>query len=259
MTSIANKTTDSTETAIMETRHGFLSLADTDFTGMVSEELDGLSLTFDRIKMPGAGGAQYIMPGEEDDLETVKEFSAVILYHHPMLCYYKNDYNGGNAPPDCGSLDGEVGVGDPGGQCATCPLNQFGSGKNGSKACKNKRRLYLLREGEVFPLLMSLPTGSLGSFTQYIKRLLAKGRKANSVVTRFSLKKVKSKGGIDYAQAQFSVDRPLTPEEYTLIVPLAAQVKTYSQRVALDGDAAIEETKDYIDLETGEVLRPLGG
>ena len=34
----------------------------------------------------------------------VKEFSAVILYHHPVLQYYKEKYTGGSNPPDCGSF-----------------------------------------------------------------------------------------------------------------------------------------------------------
>ncbi|MDR1598389.1 MAG: hypothetical protein LBS11_00690 [Oscillospiraceae bacterium] len=116
----------------------------------------------------------------------------------------------------------------------------------------------MLREGEVFPMLLSLPTGSLGMFTRYIKRLLGKGRKTTSTVTRFTLKKETSKGGIVYAQAQFALDRALTPEEMRLIEPLAAQVKEYAQRVAFETDAMIE-VEYSIDPETGEVITPLGG
>ena len=74
---------------------------------------------------------------------------------------YATKYTGGNQPPDCCSFDGVTGEGEPGGACRKCPLNQFGSGENGAKACKNRRRIYVLREGEIFPLLLSLPTGSL--------------------------------------------------------------------------------------------------
>jgi len=76
-------------------------------------------------------------------------------------------------------------------------------GKTASKACKNRRRIYVLREGEIFPLILSLPTGSLKEFSRYIKRLLSKGKKSNSVVTRFSLKKATNSSGITYSQAQF--------------------------------------------------------
>ena len=50
---------------------------------------------------------------------------------------------GGSNPPDCGSFDGITGTGTPGGICKNCPFNQFGSGEGKSKACKNRRMLYL--------------------------------------------------------------------------------------------------------------------
>ena len=89
----------------------------------------------------------------------------------------------------------------------TRPCGTDGTGENGGKACKNKRRIYILREGELIPLLLTLPTGSMKEFAVYIKRLLAKGKKSHSVVTRFSLKKVNNAGGIAYSQAQFGVAR----------------------------------------------------
>lgn len=64
--------------------------------------------------------------------------------------------------------------------------------KNGAKACKNRRRLYLLREGEIFPMILSLPTGSLKGFTRYLMRILPKYKNSNAVVTRFTLKKANS-------------------------------------------------------------------
>jgi hypothetical protein len=116
-----------------------------------------------------------------------------------------------------------------------------------------------LREGEIFPLLLSLPTGSLKEFTKYIKRLLSKGRKSNSVVTRFSLKKATNSGGIAYSQAQFAIDRPLTAEEYALIGKLSEQVREYSRRVGFEADNTVETDIDeapFADPETGEVIPP---
>ena len=247
-------------TALQAQNTGFLALAHNNIGAMMAEELDGLDAGFERIKIPAAGSIVFEMPGEGDETETVKEFSAVILYHHPLFCYYKNKYTGGNNPPDCGSFDGIDGFGDPGGKCKTCPLNQFGSGENGAKACKNRRRVYVLKEGEIFPLLLSLPTGSLREFTRYLKHLLSKGWKSNAVVTRFSLKKATSNSGVVYSQAQFAIDRPLAPEEYSLIEKLSGQVKAYSSRVAYDYDAVTSEYEELnIDPETGEIVQPLGG
>jgi len=192
--------TNKKETALQAQNKGYLALANNDIGTMMAEELDGLDAGFERIKIPSAGSTVFEMPGENDETETVKEFSAVILYHHTLNCYYKTKYTGGNNPPDCGSFDGIEGFGDPGGKCKTCPLNQFGSADEGNgKACKNRRRIYVMKEGEIFPLLLSLPTGSLKEFTRYIKRLLSKGRKSNAVVTRFTLQKATSSTGVVYS------------------------------------------------------------
>lgn len=241
-------------------KSGYLKLADFNMNEAMAEELDGLDGGFERIKIPSAGSTVFEVPGENpNEPDAVKEFSAVILYHHPLFAYYKDKYTGGSNPPDCGSFDGVIGEGDPGGNCAKCPYNQFGSGENGSKACKNRRRIYVLREGEIFPLLLSLPTGSLKEFSRYIKRLLSKGKKSNSVVTRFSLKKAVNSGGIAYSQAQFAVDRNLTAEEYALVSKLSEQVKAYSKHIGYEVDSSAEAAADElnVDPETGEVIQPL--
>ena len=157
-----------------------------DLASVFAEEMDGLTPTFERIKIPSGGGISFEVPGDDpENPDSVKEFKAVILYHHPINCYYKEEYTGGNNPPDCGSMDGHVGIDAESGEvknCAECPFNKFGSGKNGAKACKQKRRIYLLREGEALPTLLSLPTGSLAAFSRYIMNLLGKGKKSNAVV-----------------------------------------------------------------------------
>ena len=210
-----------------------------DLASVFAEEMDGLTPTFERIKIPSGGGISFEVPGDDpENPDTVKEFKAVILYHHPINCYYKEEYTGGNNPPDCGSMDGHVGIDAESGEvknCAECPFNKFGSGKNGAKACKQKRRIYLLREGEALPTLLSLPTGSLAAFSRYIMNLLGKGKKSNAVVTQFSLKKAQNSGGINYSQAVFALDRSLTPEEMTNVNRMTEQVKALANRVvALD-------------------------
>ena len=131
-------------------------------------------------------------------------------------------------------MDGKIGIEAETGEvktCAECEFNKFGSGKNGAKACKQKRRIYLLREGEALPTLLSLPTGSLGEFSKYVMRLLSKGKKTNAVVTKFTLKKAQNSGGINYSQAVFAVDRLLTDEELKSILPMSEQVKTMATKV----------------------------
>lgn len=232
---------------------GYLALQDFDLANVMSEEMDGLSATFERVKIPSGGGIMFEIPGENpDEPETVKEFSAVILYQHSLNAYYKSEYQGGSNPPDCGSYDGHNGEGNPGGNCDSCPLNQYGSGKNGAKACKNRRRLYLLREGEIFPMILSLPTGSLKAFTRYLMRVIPKYKNSNAVVTKFTLKKASSNTGINYSQAQFAVERALSPEEYQLISAMTEQVKALSRNVGYDAEDSLS-----VDPETGEIIEPL--
>ena len=236
---------------IMNTNN-YTALKDFNLAEALTSELGGMDISFDRVSIPAAGGQAFEVPGElPGETDMVKDFSGVILFHHPMFTYYRERFSGGNNAPDCGSYDGITGVGNPGGVCATCPLNQFGSGENGGKACKNKRRIYVLREGELIPILLVLPTGSMKEFSVYVKRLLAKGKKSNSVVTKFSLKKVTNASGIAYSQAQFAVDRVLTAEEMPFVQAMSDQVKSFATRVAYD-DAPCE----VIDPETGEVYDP---
>ena len=214
---------------------------------LFSEDLDGLRPSFERIKIPAGGGLAYEVPGDDPaSPDSAKEFSAVILYHHPINSYYREKFNGGSNPPDCSSLDGKLGVVAETGECRdckTCPYAKFGSGENGGMACKQKRRMYLLREGEMLPIIMTLPTGSLAEFTKYVTRLVTKGMKANCVVTKFSLKRAQNSTGINYSQVVCAVDRPLSPEERKNIASMTEQVKVIAGKVDVveaETDAIVE-------------------
>lgn len=220
------------------------------------EELEGLNASFDKVKIPAGGGLTFEVAGDNGEPEAVKEIEGVILYHHSVNSFYKDKYTGGNNPPDCGSFDGKFGEGTPGGDCSKCAYNQFGTGENGSgKACKNKRRIFILREGEVFPIMLTLPTGSLKEFTGYIRRLVTKGKRSHTLVTKISLKKAVSSTGIQFSQAVFIVVRSLNENEIVAVTPLVEHVKEMSKNIALDLDTEIPANYD-VDEETGEI-RPL--
>lgn len=78
------------------------------------------------------------------------------------------------------------------------------------------------------------------------------------MVTRFSLKKATNQGGVVYSQAQFAIDRVLTPQEQKLINALTEQVKAYSKRVAFNAEGS-PNIDISVDDETGEIIEPLGG
>lgn len=228
----------SKELKVVENENKYLAEG-IDLGTMMAEEMDGLTPNFERVKIPAGGGVAFELPGEDvNSPDLVKEFEAVILHHQPVRTYYKEKYNGSNNPPECGSMDGKVGVENESGElkdCASCPFNKFGSAEDGKgKACKQKRRLFILREGEFIPLILTLPTGSLGEFSKYVMRVIGTGRNTNGIVTKFSLKKTQNAGGIVYSQAQFAKVRDLTPDEKTNIERMSDQIKAIANSVVVD-------------------------
>ena len=201
----------------------------------IFEELVNLDGGLERVKIPAGGGTTFEFPNLEnaEDTVSVREFSAVILLHHPLSLYYKEKYNGTTVSPDCMSLNGTVG--NTGKLCKNCKHNQFGSGENGGKACKSKEQLYILREGDVFPIAILLPTGSVKVFHTYVRRLLYRGKKSSGVVTKFSLKRTVNKTGIAYSQVNFTVERDLQKTELEDIKSLIEKMKTFAQEAKRDG------------------------
>ena len=227
----------------------YLALSNFDLNKVVASEMNGLNAVFERIKMPSGDTTVFQIPSDDpEEPELVKEFSAVILYHHPIRAYFKEKYTGAITLPDCGSLDAVNGFGEPGGVCEHCRFNAYGTGENNAKACKERRRLYLLREGEIFPIMLSLPTGSLKEFARYVMRCLSKGHKTNGVVTKFSLVKATNKGGITYAKAMFSMERELAADEVVLIEKLTEQLKSISQKVGFEGATDSEQKASEISV-----------
>ena len=247
------KETNATEIA---TASGYAALANVDtLNSALSEDCDGLEFSLDRIKIPSGGGTAFEVPtDEEGETDMVKEITGVILYNHAVNSYYKEKYSGGSNPPDCGSFDGKIGVGTPGGDCKNCPYNKFGSGEGKSKACKNRRMLYILQENEFFPVMLSLPPGSVGSYTNYVKRLVSKGLRPNSVVTKITLKKTSSTDGIAFSQAVFKNDRVLTVQEKEALAPMVEQMKTMASNLTA---SAFMDDEPFVDTETGEIIEPL--
>lgn len=194
----------------------------------MATEYAGMEFQLDRLKFPSAGATVFEVADDEES-EAVKEIVGVIVLHHPAYAYYAEAYQGGHQPPDCCSFDGRQGVGNPGGQCRNCHLNQYGSSREGTgKACKNRRMLYVLREGEAFPIMLSVPTGSLKSWQAYAKHHLSKFRKLSEVVTKISLKKAVSSTGITYSQLTFATVRLLEDEEKEAIAKVTEQAKDYA-------------------------------
>ena len=236
---------------------GYLVLAEYDIGKAMAEELAGMDVDFERIKMPSGGSTFFEIPSiEQGGSEAVKELSAVILHHHALNVYYQGEYDGGGSPPDCISYDGRTGVGNPGGSCETCPFNEFGSGRNDGKACQNRRRVFILREGEVLPMLLSIPSTSLKAFNRYVQFIVAKRGRSNHFVTKFTLIEAVNKTNTRFSKVQCAKGRNLSPEELDLIGRLSGQIEAHSQNVRYTAEEA-EDEGPMIDPETGEIIRAL--
>lgn len=106
----------------------------------LEKDLEGLELSFPRVKIPGGGVPQFQMPGEDPDHpEYVSEIEGIILYNHAANVFWPegSEYSD-NTPPQCQSFDGKQGCGNPGLLCASCGYNQFGTSGKG-KACSATR------------------------------------------------------------------------------------------------------------------------
>ena len=125
---------------------------------------------FDSFDLPlihaGTGKSVEWVP-ERGAREVGAVLSGVILKAQTARAYYPDAFSGGGELPTCSSDDGVTGTGSPGGDCAACPLNEFGSGEGNAKACAEKRMLYVLEASTIFPIVVQVSAGSLRSWKQY--------------------------------------------------------------------------------------------
>ena len=230
----------------------------------LAEDMDGLQMSFPRIKIPAGGALTFEIPSddpENPDYEKILE--GVILFNHPNNAYWPegSEYDD-SATPLCSSVDGKQGIGEPGGSCAACALNQFGSAAEGNgKACKNMRVLYLLRSGEFMPLQVTLPPTSLKPFREFMNQSFMLRRRATyGSVVQIGLKKM-SNGKDDYSVATFRRLYDFSGEELAQIRQFADGFKE-QVRMMLQQRATINETQHDDGCDYGnsnvEVL-PAGG
>lgn len=201
----------------------------------VWEELAGDMPDYPTIKIPAGGITSFEVPSDDpENPEMEKTLTGVIVYHHKSNAWW--DGNGEpveGQQPDCVSSDGVTGVGRPGGECASCPLNAFGSGEGGhGKACKNTERLYMVMEGSVLPYRINVSPASLKAYRGYKTSQVMKGRKICDIVTEISLKKVTNAAGQPYAECVFRCVDLLDPETKELARKKCEEVKVLAHSIA---------------------------
>ena len=219
----------------------------------VAEDLEGLELSFPRVKIPGGGVPQFKMPGEDPDHPTyVGEIEGIILFNHSANAYWPEGSEfDDNTPPLCLSPDGTQGCGTPGLRCAECGFNQFGSSGKG-KACKNMRMLYILRSEDSIPLQLALPPTSIKPFKNFVNMAFAlRRRPVYGSLVKITLKPVSS-NGFDYSVAVFNRVRDFAGEELEGVKAYAENFRGMV-KAALEQRAQEQETAGAIPT-TGEPL-----
>jgi hypothetical protein len=203
---------------------------------------------FERIRVPAGGGTLWTiqtLDGEEQQ----KELIGIIISWRDTRAYWRvpMEESGGNVAPDCNSLDARIGEGKPGGDCHKCPLAQFVNDE-GPK-CRLIRQLFLIREGNMLPEIVSLPPSSVKAARQYFMRLASKVVPYYGTVTKIGLEKTKNAQGIAYAKAILTSGGQLLPEQ-------AQRAKDYADMIEpfLKSAPAVPIATDAAGASDGEVV-----
>lgn len=186
-----------------------------DALGIIRENLKNQPLSldlFDIVKSPSGGSTVFSVPGLAGE-EAEKELTGIILDYTTPRAYWDSPDPVEGTPPTCMSQNSIISF--DGKSCAHCPFNDFGSknGESNAKACKESVLLFLLRPGNVLPLLVRVPVTSKPRFLKYTARLAGNLVPVNSVVTKITLEKATSKAGKPYALFNFEAVSILSPQE----------------------------------------------
>lgn len=228
--------------------YALLRMEPDDVTELLRDALGGEALAFkdlDRIKFPSGGGTTFEVPTLDGEV-AAKELKGVIIGRQTRRAYWpfpleeRPDDDDGR--PHCASVDGWTGVGDPGGDCASCPFNEFGSDIKGGpgKACKETRQIFLLTENDLLPLAITIPPGSLANVKDYFMRLLRAQVKPSDVVTTITLEKAENAAKIKFARANLKAGERLTPAA-------RERVKAYSEAMASAMEQAATVKQEEVD------------
>jgi len=182
-----------------------------------------------RIQTNTNGTFKRVVNGEQIGNAVRGEINLIITHALPKVSrvFYADDYDANNPSlPNCWSNLGdkpEAAASDPQhSNCADCPQNITGSGKQGGRACRFQRRISALVEGDASgdiyqfnvpaKSLFGKGTGNVHPFESYIKYLLANGESPDNVVTNVSYDL-----NADSMELQFTPLRNVSDEEYALV------------------------------------------
>ena len=199
---------------------------------MGGEDITPSDLT--TIKVPSGGAVTWEIPSVDGDPEATGQLEGILVHVTSRRAYWAD--SDADGPPDCNSPDCRVGVGNPGGDCSKCPQAQFGSSVNDDgtpgkgQACSKRKLLFLLREGQLLPDVVSCPPTSLKVLHRWQLQL---GVPYYSFVTRLGLVKHEEGPKRKWSTVVPAKGEALSPEA-------VAQILDYSQTLqALFADVSV--------------------
>lgn len=195
---------------------------------IIRENLGGQEIgEFDlpRVKIPAGGGTTWEIP-TLGGTDAAKTLSGVIVHFKLTRAYWPETAQMGG-PPQCRSNDQKTGVGTPGGDCGTCPLAEFGSGKNDNgQACSAKEIWFLLREVGLLPMVLALPATSLKAAKQYrVGQLGSAGVRLATVKTDITLVPDTNASGERFSRAVPVLGGMLDPDEAKAALEYSAAMR----------------------------------
>lgn len=251
-------TTQTNNTSMEPINFQLPAVVDSSFTSEdLADDMDGLQMSFQRIKIPSGGNLVFEIPTDDPENPNYeKTIEGVLIFHHDANAYWPegSEYDE-NTAPLCSSLDGKQGIGEPGGHCAMCAMNQYGTASEGrGKACKNMRMLYLLQSGECVPIQIFLPPTSLKPFKNFINQaFLLRRRPSYGSVIQIGLRK-ENTGGNDYSVATFRLVENFEGEQLAQIRSYAEgfkeQIKLTLKQRAETAKEQLDDGCDYIGMGT---------
>jgi hypothetical protein len=201
-----------------------------EFAELIEETLGDEGISIDvlpKIRVPSGGGTQWALTTNGEEVY-VKEITGLMLLVDPQRAFWVDSEPSGKAP-DCASRDGKtpISIGlfgsqgeraneNPTGLCKDCPMAQAGSDpnqKNRGSACKDQRLIYIVREGEMYPSVLTVPPSGIRELTQFRMTLLNSKTPAYGAVVGISLEKAKNAAGIEFAKPHFRLIESLSQEE----------------------------------------------
>lgn len=224
-TAVASNTMSAGTSLAVVSKESFLALASAggdireamESVGSVGEQFGPNDLT--RVKIPSGGATMWAIPdglGSEEYTPVIR--GALVMVQKAGVLWQGFDPTP-NSKPVLRSFDMNIAeitgpvpefmqeainaakIDEKHVDLSKLSYNEFGSGKDGNgKRFKEQRVLFILRENDIYPLVVTVQPGSLTAWRQFFMNLPKKGIPYERAVIELSLLKATSNAGQSYAQ-----------------------------------------------------------